>query len=76
MRKWFINNEGSSLCKLSRIDFFQVLKDWTYERAHSIVAAEVKQNAVLGHHKVVKVSYNCNVAISYCTDIIAKFFCS
>lgn len=33
----------------------EVLQDWCFERAYSIVAAEFKQNAILGLHKVVKV---------------------
>ncbi|KAF2367268.1 Tim44-like domain [Trinorchestia longiramus] len=33
----------------------KVLEDWSYERAYSIIAAEFKQNAVLGHHRKIKV---------------------
>ncbi|KAA0200168.1 hypothetical protein HAZT_HAZT005091 [Hyalella azteca] len=33
----------------------KILEDWSYERAYSIVAAEVKQNAILGHHRKINV---------------------
>uniref|UniRef100_A0A2P2I3G0 Mitochondrial import inner membrane translocase subunit TIM44 n=2 Tax=Hirondellea gigas TaxID=1518452 RepID=A0A2P2I3G0_9CRUS len=29
---------------------FEILKDWTYERAYSIAVAEAKHNSTLGHH--------------------------